>query len=111
MAGDISERDWKIYRSLHPVALERYCDRVLAEVSTLVSDTSKTPRERYLAVYKLIQERDAMLDHVFDFMRRSTALRQLGQMRLHGLISDDEFARFSPESQRAADSWVSVWRG
>jgi hypothetical protein len=110
MAGDISETDWKVYRSLHPVALQRYCDRVLAEVSALVSDTTKTPHERYLALYQMIQDRDERLDQVFDYLRRSTARRQLGQMRLHGLISDEEFARFEPESRRAAEAWVSMQR-
>ena len=29
---DIKESDWKVFRRLHSVALERYCQRVLEEV-------------------------------------------------------------------------------
>ena len=28
----IAEADWKVLRRVHPLALERYCERVLAEI-------------------------------------------------------------------------------
>ena len=32
MQRTITEPDWKVFRQLHPVALDRFCQRVLAEV-------------------------------------------------------------------------------
>ena len=29
MSREISEADWKLFRQLHPLALERFCERVL----------------------------------------------------------------------------------
>jgi hypothetical protein len=55
MTRQIPESDWKIFRQLHPVALERFCERTLSEVGRLASDTGKSAHERYLAVFRLIQ--------------------------------------------------------
>jgi hypothetical protein len=101
MAGAIREPDWKVFRQLRSLALERFCQRVLSEVGRLASDTSKTGHERYLAVFRLIERRDRELAEAFDDARRSTALRQLACIQAHGLLTDDEMARFSPEAREA----------
>ena len=31
MAREISETDWKLFRQLHPIAMERFCERVLSD--------------------------------------------------------------------------------
>jgi hypothetical protein len=101
MLPGISEPDWKLFRQLHRIALERFCERVLSEVGQLASDTGKSAHERYLAVFKRIQKRDKDLADGFDDMRRSTAWRQLAIIRSLGLLTDEEFARFSPDTQDA----------
>jgi hypothetical protein len=75
MLPSISEADWKVFRQLRPVALERFCERALAEVGRLASDPNKTSHERYLSVFRLIERRDRELADAFDDPRRSTALR------------------------------------
>ena len=30
--SDIPERDWKLFRQLQPLALERFCEKVLSEI-------------------------------------------------------------------------------
>jgi hypothetical protein len=39
----ISESDWKVFRALHPLALERFCAGLLAEVEKLASTTDQRP--------------------------------------------------------------------
>src|SRR5438105_677068 len=99
MTRGITEADWKLFRQLQPVALDRFCQRVLSEVGRIASDTSKSSHERYLAVFNLLRRRDRELADAFDDPRRSTALRQLACLQSHGLLSDEEFARFSPETR------------
>jgi hypothetical protein len=41
MSG-IKESDWRIFRELHDVALERFCRRVLEGVERLSADSAKT---------------------------------------------------------------------
>jgi hypothetical protein len=101
MLRDISEADWKVLRQLKPIALERFCQQVLDEIGSLASDTSKTTHERYLAVFKRIEKRDRELAEAFDGLRRSTALQQLACMQSHGLLTEEEMARFSPQTRGA----------
>ena len=39
MVRQISEADWKLFRHLHALALERFCESVLSEVGRLVSSS------------------------------------------------------------------------
>jgi hypothetical protein len=111
MRPDILESDWKHFRQLYPVALERFCQRVLSEVGRLAADTGKSSHERYLAVCKLIKRRDKELADAFDDLRRSTAVHQLATLQFHELLTDEELARFSPETRAAMQCWVEIWRG
>ena len=51
----ISEPDWKLFRRLQSVALDRFCQGVLAEIEGIASDADKTHHERYLAVFQRIK--------------------------------------------------------
>jgi hypothetical protein len=99
MMRDIAERDWKILRELSPIALERFCDRVIDEMQRIGSTRSRTARDRYAELYELIVERDKELGRTFDDLRRSTALLQLTSIHSMGLLMDDEFNRFSEETR------------
>jgi hypothetical protein len=101
MSQRINEADWKLIRQLHPIALERFCQRVLFEIERLVSDTDRSAHERYSAVFKLIERRDRELADAFDDLRRSTALRQLICIQAHELLTEEELSGLSPETREA----------
>ncbi len=96
---EIKESDWKIFRQLYPVSLERFCQRVLDENERLLNDTGQGVHERYVAIYQLFHQRDKELARLFDNFRRSTALLQILAIKRHGLITEEEFARFSEETR------------
>lgn len=96
----IPESDWKLLRKISPLALERFCETVLAEVSSTASDKGKSFHERYLTIFALMQKRDRQLGNAFDNARRSIALFQLGEIFRNGLITEDELSRFTPETQQ-----------
>jgi hypothetical protein len=98
------EPDWKLFRQLHTVALERFCQRVLEEIERVNSDTTKTHHQRYLAMWRLIKKRDRELADAFNDMRRSTFVRYIALIKSYGLWSEEEFARFSPQIRGAVDS-------
>ena len=54
MTREFPESDWKLFRQLHPLALDRFCARVLSEISNLATDADRTNHQRYLAVLKLM---------------------------------------------------------
>jgi hypothetical protein len=94
---DIKESDWKIFKRVREVALERFCERVLDEIGRIGSDAAKTKQQRYVAIYRLVRARDKEINPIFDHLRRSTAVQQLFAFRYHKLLTDEELLQFSPE--------------
>ena len=101
MSCAIPEADWRVFRSLHPIWIDRFCKRVNGELLRTLSDDSRDAYEQYLAAYKLIHKRDKELASAFDDFRRSTAVFQIAIIRKLGVITDEELGRFS-ESTRAS---------
>jgi hypothetical protein len=95
----IRESDWKLLRQMAAVALERFCQGALEKLEHIAADGSKTCHQRYLAIYDLIRRRDKELAVAFNDIRRSTALFQLANIYSQGLLRDEEFSRFSSETQ------------
>jgi hypothetical protein len=110
MERGIHESDWKRFRQFQPLALDRFCQRVLAEVTRLAADTRVSNHERYLAVFKLLQRRDEELADAFNDLRRSTALVQLARIQFQELLTEEEFARFSPETRASVQVFLEMWR-
>ena len=95
MSGGIPEADWKVFRSLRPIWLNRFCKRINDELSRVLADEGRSPHEQYLAAYKLIHKRDKEVGDAFNDFRRSTAIVQIAITRKLGVITDEEFGRFS----------------
>jgi len=70
---------------------------VLHEIERIGSDATKTKHQRYLAIYRLVRDRDKEINPIFDDLRRSTAVRQLFAFRYHNLLTEQELLQFSPE--------------
>lgn len=102
--------DWKLFRKLHKVTLDRFCERVLAEIASISADTTNSAHGRYLAIYKLIHERDKKLEATFDGFSRSQAARQLALMQHQGLVTEDEMARFGPAVQEEVRIYLNLGR-
>ncbi len=99
MFKNISEPDWKLFRNLREVALERLCQNVVEQIQA-TAGSSQSYHERYLAIYGLVQERDKQIADTFDSLSRSTALMSLVRMRSLDLVSDSEIGAFSNETQQ-----------
>lgn len=99
MSRTIPERDWKKFRIIYPIALDRFSEQILEEVDEINSNEDLSYHERYLKIYKLIKNRDREMANIFNDFRRSTALLQLGQMNAHGLLRSEEIEEFSEETQ------------
>lgn len=97
----IKESDWKILRQLQSQALERLCEEILLEISSINADTANTFHQRYLSIFDILQRRDKDISHIFDNFSRSTALLRLAAMKRRDLLTEDEFSRFSEETREA----------
>jgi hypothetical protein len=110
MPAQIKESDWKTFRKLHSVALERFCRRVLVEIERINSDYAKSSHQRYLDIFDLIQRRNREIAEAFDDFRRSTAVIQLAKIQAHDLLTEEEFSRFSEETRSTVEFLVGLRR-
>jgi hypothetical protein len=78
---EINEPDWKVLRRVHPLALERFCERVLAEIDRVWRDGAKSHHAGYLQIFRIIKQSDREIARLFDNPRRSHALMMLAQIR------------------------------
>jgi len=107
----LPESDWKAFRKLREVALERFCERILAELGRITSGAKRTSHARYLAAYGLIQERDDQIARAFNNPRRSVAVSQLAMMVSLDLISQEELQSFTPRTQSVVEALRHLARG
>jgi len=103
----MKESEWRTLRELLKVSLERFCERILKEIQEISEQSDKTFHERYLAVYRLIRERDEEVAGAFNDPRRSNALHKLIALWSLKLISTEELGRFEPGTQETVKSLVS----
>jgi hypothetical protein len=94
----ISESDWKLWRRLREEALERYCQKALDDFAKLKNGEASA-HERYLKLYQLVKRRDKKLGEIFDGPSRSNAFFQIALALRARLLSADEMAGFSDETQ------------
>jgi hypothetical protein len=101
MAQEIKESDWKVFRRLHGIALERFCQRVIEEVQSATSSCASGYHDCYLELFALMRSRDKEMAKGFNDPRRSNAFILLANIKEQGLLTEDELMQFSPEAREA----------
>ena len=101
MARQINESDWKVFRDLHGIALERFCQRVIEEVQAIATSSTGGYHDRYTKLFDLMRRRDKELSRSFDDMRRSTALILIANIKGEALLTEEEWNRLSAETCEA----------
>jgi hypothetical protein len=67
----IAETDWKMLRRVHPLALERFCERVLAEIEGVTHNAAQSSHQRYVDIFKIVERRDREMARIFNDPKRS----------------------------------------
>ncbi|MGH8384143.1 MAG: hypothetical protein ACRESJ_01405 [Pseudomonas sp.] len=96
----IEESDWKKYKDLYKLALERLCQGVLADAETIAQNDSLSAHARYLTLYRMVQHREKDIAQTFDRFSRSGALMSLSMMIKHDLLTDKELSVLSEATQQ-----------
>jgi hypothetical protein len=110
MREPIPETDWKLFRKLHPIMLERFSRRVLDEINSIALNPTLTNHKRFVAINQLVRGRSEEMADSFDDMRRTMAVTLLARLRFHGILTDEELVQFSQETRRPIETLVSIWR-
>src|ERR1039457_5845962 len=101
MPREIKESDWKVLKRLHPLALERFCERVLAEIERAKHDNARSFHQRYLDIFIIVERCDREMGRIFDDLKRPNALMMLAQMRANGGLTGAEFSSLILETRTA----------
>jgi|YNPBryBLVA2012_1023415.scaffolds.fasta_scaffold28472_1 hypothetical protein len=104
MSFNFPEPDWKVLSRLRPLALDRLCRHILQEAGEILARAEEGKNHQtYLDLYRHIHKRDKVLSDCFDDWRRSQALFLLINWRAESLVTEEEFAVFSPETRDAVE--------
>jgi hypothetical protein len=107
MRRNFPESDWKILSRLKPLALDRLCRRILQEAGGILDRAKEgESHSAYLDLYRHIHANDETVADCFNDLKRSRALDKLINWRLEGLITDEEFDTFSPDTRAVVNMWL-----
>ena len=81
----MKESDWKIFKQIKERAIEVFCGSALEEFEEVIKDEVEHVHNRYLLLYKLVQNSDKQMRLLFDEHGRSKAPLQLLAIRGEGL--------------------------
>jgi len=109
MAREIKESDWKTFREIRSIALERFCLRVLEEIENITSQIEQSSHDRYVTIFKLLKRRDEELAESFNNPHRSLAIVQLARMQFYNLLDEEEFSKFSSEVRASVQGLIEMW--
>jgi hypothetical protein len=73
----MNESEWKKFKRLKELCLERFCSDVLEEAESISGVTDQSAHDRYRSLYRLIHDKDKELARAFDGHSRSKAEMQL----------------------------------
>ncbi|MGY2259996.1 hypothetical protein [Pseudomonas sp. SDO55104_S430] len=101
----ISDNDWKKYKELSELALDRFCRGVLADAQTIAQNETLSAHARYRTLYRLMRNRDKDLASAFNTGRRSEVSLSLMLMVAYDLLSDEDLSVLSEDLRaRIADA-------
>ena len=64
----MKESDWKIFKQIKEKAIEKFCEIALMEFAEIMDDDKEHVHNRYLLLYKLVQNRDKEMGILFDLL-------------------------------------------
>jgi len=107
MALEIAESDWKRWRQLTPILLDRFCEGVVREAATF-SASPGSGHEQFLALQRLLGDSNRDVARVFDNPRRSTALVQIAAAVSLGMMTAQELASFSEDLRDRVQAIIGI---
>ena len=105
----MKESDWKHFKRVKEIALEKFCAKALADFEDAIKKDDLSNHGRYLYLYKLVENADKRLSLLFDGHSRSKAQIQLTLLRGEGLVESHELKGMSDEFLKATKpGWTNA---
>ena len=105
----MKESDWKIFTQIKERAVELFCSRALNEYEEIIKNEKEHIHNRYLLLYKLVNNSDKQMRLIFDGHSRSRAFLQLLAIRGEDLADDELLSKLSEEFRMETDPKRHNW--
>ena len=99
MSRTTPERDWKYTRSVHDDLLAELCERINKQSVDLLANFVGSEHERYLTLYRHIQDSDQTIGDCFNDLKRSNLIMKLAALQHHGILTAEHIDNLSQETQ------------
>ncbi len=99
----MKESDWKVFKEIKQKAIEKFCTCTLQEYTEVINNEKEHVHNRYLLLYKLVQNRDKEMGLLFDGHSRSKAPLQLLLIRGKGLADNQLLKKLSDDFLQETD--------
>lgn len=107
---NIPEKDWKLLRSLKDAKLDQACKEILNRVQNQIKDKGSEYHKKYLAVWEIVNTGNDEIAAMFDDLKRSNAILKLVSWKRNGLLTEEEFNKFSQETRSSIDAIANLVR-
>jgi hypothetical protein len=104
--SNIPEKDWKRARAMKDELLTIACERILSKVRAIADAKNEASHDAYLKLWEVMRAEDEKIAIMFNDLRRSNAVQKLSAWRRFGILTDEQLAQFTEETQEA----VNVFR-
>jgi hypothetical protein len=109
MRKTMNESDWKVFKQIKEKAIERFCTTALNEFEEVIADKKEHVHNRYLLLYKLVENTDKRMALIFNDHSRSKATMQLLAIRGEGLADEELLSKLSDEFLEHTDPKRVNW--
>ena len=108
MSRSTPERDWKYIRSVHDDLLATLRERINQQSAALLASFDGTEHEKYLRLYRHIQDSDEIIALCFNALKRSNLIIKLAALQHHGILTPKHIENLSQETQEKLQALKQV---
>ena len=95
-----SEREWKYMRKIMKDLLSVLCNRINNKSITILKASDDSEHEKYLKLYRHIQQSDRIIGDCFNDWRRSKLFMKLVALNRNGLLTSDHLQQLSEDTRQ-----------
>ena len=104
MSWSTPEKDWKYIRSIRNDLLEVLCRRINQQSAAILKDSFASEHDKYLALYRHLQESDQIIAECFNALKRSNLMMKLAALQYYRVLAAEHVERLSSETQKRLNS-------
>lgn len=96
----VPEKDWKRLSSLKDSLLNSACETIFRHLEQISSTRQGQEHAAYLELREELKKQDDAIAEMFNDLKRSNAVFKIAALKHYGVLTDQQLALFSEETQQ-----------